>query len=279
MNFSRRLPVLCMVLFGLSGAAQLARAEAPFQPVPHQAGKDVIWLPTSQSLVDEMLKMAKVTSEDLVYDLGSGDGIIAITAGKNFGARAVGIEFNPKMAEFASQRAKKEGVADKVTFVNGDIFVEDFSKATVVTMYLLPTLNLRLRPTLLDMPPGTRIVSHAFSMQEWEPDQTSTAGAGSAFMWIVPAKVAGEWDIKGMEGAAQGKLKLHQSFQQVGGTLTVAGVTQPLLGAHLRADKLSFRFLGSDNVMQSIEVTVSGGKFSGLHKAYGTSKSVEATRL
>jgi hypothetical protein len=279
MNFSRRLPVLCMVLFGLSGAAHLARAEAPFQPVPHQAGKDVIWLPTSQSLVDEMLKMAKVTSEDLVYDLGSGDGIIAITAGKNFGARAVGIEFNPKMAEFASQRAKKEGVADKVTFVNGDIFVEDFSKATVVTMYLLPTLNLRLRPTLLDMPPGTRIVSHAFSMQEWEPDQTSTAGAGSAFMWIVPAKVAGEWDIKGMEGAAQGKLKLHQSFQQVGGTLTVAGVTQPLLGAHLRADKLSFRFLGSDNVMQSIEATVSGGKFSGLHKAYGTSKSVEATRL
>jgi hypothetical protein len=226
-----------------------------------------------------MLKMAKVTSEDLVYDLGSGDGIIAITAGKNFGARAVGIEFNPKMAEFASQRAKKEGVADKVTFVNGDIFVEDFSKATVVTMYLLPTLNLRLRPTLLDMPPGTRIVSHAFSMQEWEPDQTSTAGAGSAFMWIVPAKVAGEWDIKGMEGAAQGKLKLHQSFQQVGGTLTVAGVTQPLLGAHLRADKLSFRFLGSDNVMQSIEATVSGGKFSGLHKAYGTSRSVEATRL
>jgi hypothetical protein len=279
MNFSRRLPVLCMVLFGLSGAAHLARAEAPFQPVPHQAGKDVIWLPTSQSLVDEMLKMAKVTSEDLVYDLGSGDGIIAITAGKNFGARAVGIEFNPKMAEYASQRAKKEGVADKVTFVNGDIFVEDFSKATVVTMYLLPTLNLRLRPTLLDMPPGTRIVSHAFSMQEWEPDQTSTAGAGSAFMWIVPAKVAGEWDIKGMEGAAQGKLKLHQSFQQVGGTLTVAGVTQPLLGAHLRADKLSFRFLGSDNVMQSIEATVSGGKFSGLHKAYGTSKSVEATRL
>jgi hypothetical protein len=279
MNFSRRLPVLCMVLFGLSGAAHLARAEAPFQPVPHQAGKDVIWLPTSQSLVDEMLKMAKVTSEDLVYDLGSGDGIIAITAGKNFGARAVGIEFNPKMAEFATQRAKKEGVTDKVKFVNGDIFVEDFSKATVVTMYLLPTLNLRLRPTLLDMPPGTRIVSHAFSMQEWEPDQTSTAGAGSAFMWIVPAKVAGEWDIKGLEGAAQGKLKLHQSFQQVGGTLTVAGVTQPLLGAHLRADKLSFRFLGSDNVMQSIEATVSGGKFSGLHKAYGTSKSVEATRL
>lgn len=279
MNFSSLFPILCMVLFGLFGAAQIARAEAPFQPVPHQAGKDVIWLPTSQSLVDEMLKMAKVTSKDLLYDLGSGDGIIAVTAGKKYGARAVGIEFNPKMAEFATQRAKKEGVSDKVSFINGDIFVEDFSKATVVTMYLLPTLNLRLRPTLLDMPPGTRIVSHAFSMQEWEPDQTSTAGAGSAFMWIVPAKVAGEWDIKGLEGAAPGKLKLHQSFQQVGGTLTVAGVSQPLLGAHLRADKLSFRFLGSDNVMQSIEATVSAGQFSGLHTAHGTSKSVEATRL
>ena len=279
MNFSRRLPVLCLVLFGLSGAAQLARAEAPFQPVPHQAGKDVIWLPTSQSLVDEMLTMAKVTSKDLVYDLGSGDGIIAVTAGKKFGARAIGIEFNPKMAEFATQRAKKEGVADKVTFINGDIFVEDFSKATVVTMYLLPTLNLRLRPTLLDMPPGTRIVSHAFSMQEWEPDQTSTAGSGTAYLWIVPAKVAGEWDIKGLEGVAPGKLTLHQSFQQIGGTLTVAGVSQPLLGAHLSADQLSFSFFGPDKVMQSITATVTAGNLSGMHTAYGTTKAVEATRL
>ncbi|NQW82279.1 MAG: class I SAM-dependent methyltransferase, partial [Polaromonas sp.] len=105
MHFSRRLPVLCLVLVGLSGAAQFARAEAPFQPVPHQAGKDVIWLPTPPSVVDEMLSMAQVTSNDLLYDLGSGDGIIAVTAGKKYGARAIGIEFNPKMAEFATQRA------------------------------------------------------------------------------------------------------------------------------------------------------------------------------
>jgi hypothetical protein len=279
MNFSRRLPVLCLVLVGLFGATQFARAEAPYEPVRAQAGKDVIWIPTSQSLVDEMLTMAKVTSKDLVYDLGSGDGIIAVTAGKKFGARAVGIEFNPKMAEFATQRAKKEGVSDKVTFINGDIFVEDFSKATVVTMYLLPTLNLRLRPTLLDMPPGTRIVSHAFSMQEWQPDQTSTAGSGSAYMWIVPAKVAGEWDIKGLEGVVPGKLTLHQSFQQVGGTLTVSGVSQPLLGAHLSADKLSFSFFGPDKVMQSITATVLAGNLSGMHTAYGTTKAIEAKRL
>ena len=278
MNFSRRLPVLCLVLFGLSGAAQFARAEAPFQPVPHQAGKDVIWLPTPQSVVDEMLSMAKVTSKDLVYDLGAGDGIIAVTAGQKYGARAIGIEFNPKMAEFATQRAKKEGVSDKVTFINGDIFVEDFSQATVVTMYLLPALNLRLRPTLLDMPPGTRIVSHAFSMQEWEPDQTSTAGAGTAYLWIVPAKVAGEWNITRLEGAASGKLTLSQSFQQVGGTLTVAGVSQPLLGAKLIADQLSFSFMGADKVMQSITATVTAGKWSGMHTAHGTSKAVEAKR-
>ena len=278
MHFSRRLPVLFLVLLGLSGAAQLARAEAPFQPVPHQAGKDVIWLPTAQSVVDEMLAMAKVTANDLVYDLGSGDGIIAVTAGKKFGARAVGIEFNPKMAEFATQRAKKYGVSDKVSFINGDIFVEDFSKATVVTMYLLPALNLRLRPTLLDMPPGTRIVSHAFSMQEWEPDQTSTVGAGSAFMWIVPAKVAGEWDIQDLEGAAPGRLTLHQSFQQIGGTMTVAGVTQPLLGAQLSADQLSFSFLGADKVLQSITATVKASDFSGRHRAHGTSKAVTAKR-
>jgi hypothetical protein len=278
MHFSRRLPVLCLVLVGLSGAAQFARAEAPFQPVPHQAGKDVIWLPTPQSVVDEMLAMAKVTANDLVYDLGSGDGIIAVTAGKKYGARAIGIEFNPKMAEFATQRAKKEGVSDKVTFINGDIFVEDFSQATVVTMYLLPALNLRLRPTLLDMPPGTRIVSHAFSMQEWEPDQTSTTGAGSAFKWIVPAKVAGSWDVKGLKSAAPGKLTLHQSFQQIGGTITVAGVTQPLLGAQLSADQLSFSFLGADKVLQSITATVKASNFSGTHRAHGTSKAVAAKR-
>jgi hypothetical protein len=278
MHFSRRFPVLCLVLVGLSGAAQFARAEAPFQPVPHQAGKDVIWLPTPQSVVDEMLAMAKVTANDLVYDLGSGDGIIAVTAGKKYGARAIGIEFNPKMAEFATQRAKKEGVSDKVTFINGDIFVEDFSQATVVTMYLLPALNVRLRPTLLDMPPGTRIVSHAFSMQEWEPDQTSTTGAGSAFKWIVPAKVAGEWDIQDLEGAAPGRLTLHQSFQQIGGTMTVAGVTQPLLGAQLSADQLSFSFLGADKVLQSITATVKASNFSGTHRAHGTSKAVAAKR-
>jgi hypothetical protein len=277
MNFSRRLPVLSLVLAGLLGAAQFARAEAPYEPVRAQAGKDVIWIPTSQSLVDEMLMMAKVTAKDLVYDLGSGDGIIAITAGKQFGARAVGIEFNPKMAEFATQRAKKEGVSDKVSFINGDIFAEDFSQATVVTMYLLPALNLRLRPTLLDMPPGTRIVSHAFSMQEWEPDQTSSAG--SAYLWIVPAKVAGDWDLKGLAGAASGKLTLHQSFQRVGGTLTLDGVSQPLLGAQLSADKLSFSFLGADKVMQSITATVSTGHLSGMHTVNGSSNAVEATRL
>ena len=277
MIFPRRLPVLGLVLAGLFGATQFARAEVPYEPVRAQAGKDVIWIPTSQSLVDEMLTMAKVTPKDLVYDLGSGDGIIAVTAGKKFGARAVGIEFNPKMAEFATQRAKKYGVSDKVSFINGDIFVEDFSKATVVTMYLLPALNLRLRPTLLDMPPGTRIVSHAFSMQEWKPDQTSTAG--SAYLWIVPAKVAGSWDIKGLKGTAPGKLTLHQSFQQVGGTMTVAGVTQPLLGAKLSADKLSFSFLGADKATQTITATVKAGYFSGMHTVNGTYNAVEAMRL
>ena len=278
MNFPRRLPVLCLALAGLFGAVQFARAEVPYEPVRAQAGKDVIWIPTSQSLVDEMLSMAKVTSNDLLYDLGSGDGIIAVTAGKKYGARAIGIEFNPKMAEFATQRAKKEGVSDKVTFINGDIFVENFSQATVVTMYLLPALNLRLRPTLLDMPPGTRIVSHAFSMQEWKPDQTSTAGAGTAYLWIVPAKVAGEWNITRLEGAAPGKLTLSQSFQQVGGTLTVAGVSQPLLGAKMSADQISFSFMGADKVMQSITATITAGNLSGMHTAHGTSRAVEAKR-
>ncbi|MEY3872383.1 MAG: Release factor glutamine methyltransferase, partial [Pseudomonadota bacterium] len=137
--------------------------------------------------------------------------------------------------------------------------------------------NLRLRPTLLDMPPGTRIVSHAFSMQEWEPDQTSAAG--TAYLWIVPAKVAGDWDVKGLAGAAPGKLTLHQSFQRVGGTLMVAGVSQPLLGAQLSADKLSFSFLGADKVMQTITATVTAGNLSGMHTVNGSNNAIEATRL
>jgi len=278
MDFCRRFLALLLTLGVLSGCAGLGHKDDGFKPVLRQSGKDVMWLPTSQDMVNKMLAAAQVTPQDIVYDLGSGDGVITITAAQQFKARAVGIEYDAKLAEFAQKNAQQAGVADKVKIIRGDIFVEDFSEATVVTMYLLPELNLQLRPTLLKMKPGTRIVANAFDMQEWTPDQTLNAGSEQGFLWIIPAQVAGEWDFLPYEGRVPARLSLHQSFQQVGGTLTMAGVSQPLLGAQLRGDQLSFHFLGSDKIAQSVTATVTAGALSGHHTSYGRVHPFQAQR-
>ena len=278
MDFCRRFLALLLTLGVLSGCAGLGHKDDGFKPVLRQSGKDVMWLPTSQDMVNKMLAAAQVTPQDIVYDLGSGDGVIPITAAQQFKARAVGIEYDAKLAEFAQKNAQQAGVADKVKIIRGDIFVEDFSEATVVTMYLLPELNLQLRPTLLKMKPGTRIVANAFDMQEWTPDQTLNAGSEQGFLWIIPAQVAGEWDFLPYEGRVPARLSLHQSFQQVGGTFTMAGVSQPLLGAQLRGDQLSFHFLGSDKIAQSVTATVTAGVLSGHHTSYGRVHPFQAQR-
>ena len=163
----------------------------------------MIWVPTPQALVDKMLDMAKVTPNDYVIDLGSGDGRTVITAAKR-GARALGIEYNPDMVELSKRNAAKEGVSGKANFVKADIFESDFSQATVITMYLLPQLNLKLRPKILDLKPGTRIVSHAFTMEEWTADQTdSVRTAAPRYLWIVPAKVEGTWQLAAGRAHAQ----------------------------------------------------------------------------
>ncbi len=227
-----------------------------------------------------MLTMADVTPRDVLYDLGAGDGVIAITAAKQFGARSVGIEYDPKMADFARRNSQQAGVADKVKIINGDIFVENFSEASVVTLYLLPTLNLKLRPILLKMKPGTRVVSHAFDMGEWEPDQTANAAGATAYLWVVPAQAEGEWELKGYAGEAPAQLSIRQGFQKVGGTLRVAGVTQPLLGGRLHGDKLSFQFMGPDKTLHTMTATVTGSTMSGRIKAAaGDEREIEARRL
>ncbi len=169
------------------------QGDEKFQPEVGQAGKDVIWVPTPDSLVKAMLTVANVKPGDYVVDLGSGDGRIAIAAARDFGARARGIEYNPEMVDLARRNATRAGVPGKATFQQADIFQTDFSDATVVTMYLLPSLNEKLRPTLLKMKPGTRIVSHAFTMGEWEPDRAITTDEASGYFWIVPANAAGRW--------------------------------------------------------------------------------------
>lgn len=247
-------------------------------PTRGQSGKDVIWIPTPEGLIDKMLTAAKVTAQDRVFDLGAGDGIIAITAARKFGAQSVGIEYNPRMADYARCRVKEAGMTDKVRIITGDIFQENFSSANVVTLYLLPDLNLRLRPTLLKMKPGTRIVSHAFTMGDWEPDETVSHEYARGYFWIVPAQVEGDWMMTGLEGGPV-RMSLRQTFQNIGGTLTRASNTQPLVGAKLRGEEISFQFSTPDRNVHTFTGRVSGNRISGTVNSSGMQTPVEANRL
>ena len=213
-------------------------AQNEYQPQVGQEGKDVIWVPTPQALVDKMLDMAKVTPQDYVIDLGSGDGRTVITAAKR-GAKALGIEYNPDMVELSKRNAAKEGVGNKANFVKADLFESDFSQATVITMFLLPDINLRLRPKILGLKPGTRIVSNSFTMGEWTADETTSAKDGctsycTAYLWIVPAKVEGTWKLP------QGELTLKQTFQMVSGTLKNGANTTQISNGKLNGEQITF---------------------------------------
>jgi SAM-dependent methyltransferase len=233
-----------------------------YQPSMGQIGKDVIWIPTSNELVSQMLKIANVGPSDLVYDLGAGDGKIAIAAAKDFGAQAVGIEYNPDLAALGQRNAERAGVADKVKIIQGDIFKEDFSKATVVTLYLLPELNYQLRDTILKMKPGTRVVSHAFDMADWQPDGVIVDPA-RAYFWVVPAPVSGEWVLGNFDLKNSAILSLNQRFQYVGGSLTVSGRTQPILNVKLKGDKLQFSYIDRHNTLSTTSLTFNESKVRG----------------
>jgi SAM-dependent methyltransferase len=218
--------------------------EKSYKPSTGQAGKDVVWVPTNDPLVTRMLEMAQVGKNDLVYDLGAGDGKIAIAAAKQFGARAVGVEYNPDMAQLAQCMVKAEGVGDRVKVVQGDIFETDFSAATVVTLYLLPELNLRLRPTILKMKPGTRVVSHSFLMDDWRPDESSVSTDGAAYLWIVPAEVAGQWTFKQQNGKDSFDVSLTQTFQKLDGT--VGKGTDDITNAEMNGNQIEMMFSEGD---------------------------------
>jgi len=241
-------PVLARV-FALSLALLAASASAQSQPsyVPQigQPGRDVVWVPTSDALVAKMLDLAKVTPHDYVIDLGSGDGRTVIAAAKR-GAQALGVEYNPDMVELSKENAKAAGVSVRTSFVKADLFKTDLTKATVITMFLLPDINLRLRPTLLALKPGTRVVSNTFSMADWQADEVgelpSESGCDSwctALLWIVPAQVAGTYSLP------QGELTLRQHFQMLHGTLTTGGKTFALEG-RVRGEDLSFHAGGRE---------------------------------
>jgi SAM-dependent methyltransferase len=257
--------ILALISLPVNVAAQAARE---YEPRVGQAGKDVVWVPTPDELVERMLNLAKVTADDFLIDLGSGDGRTVIAAAKR-GARAHGIEYNPEMVELSQRSAANERVGERATFAKEDLFQSDFSKATVITMFLLPQINLKLRPKILDLKPGTRIVSNSFTMGEWKEDDSASTnddctGWCTALLWIVPAKVEGVWQL------GQGELTLKQSYQFISGALKSGNDVTTITNGRLKGEQILFNAGGVLYVGQvsgdSIQGTLSTGGSWSAHR-------------
>jgi len=274
-NFRRFSVMVLLSFFSTVVLAQPQSAKKEYEPSVGQSGKDVVWVPTPQALVDRMLDMAKLTTADVHYDLGSGDGRTVVTAAKR-GGKAYGIEYNPDMVELARRNAQKEGVADRAIFKQGDIFTEaskkDYMQATVITLFLLPDLNVKLRPILLDMKPGVRIVSNSFTMGDWKEDEKITAGGDctswcTAYLWIIPAKVAGNWKT------SRGDLTLKQEYQMLNGNLARGNVTAVISDAKMNGDQIAFTAAGTQYTGR-----VAGSSMAGTYKGSDGNGSWTATK-
>lgn len=267
---TRKLAALCAILFaGAWLASPVTAQEKPqtYTPQSGQAGKDVVWVPTPQALVDRMLDMAKVTPQDYLIDLGSGDGRTVITAAQR-GLKAHGIEYNPDMVALAKREAAKAGVSDRATFEKADLFQSDFSKAQVITLFLLPSINEKLRPQILNLAPGTRVVSNTFEMGDWEPEETSTVGGDctsycKALLWIVPAKVGGTWKV------GDQPLTLTQTYQKLSGTLGSA----PISNAKMLGNQISFTVNGAQYTGTVNGTSMSGTITGGSGGTWSATKS------
>ena len=260
--------VAALVAVAVVAAPSYAQ-QKDYRPQVGQAGKDVIWVPTPDDVVDRMLRMAQTTANDYVIDLGAGDGRIVVAAAKKFGARALGIEYNPDMARHAQGNVEKAGVADKARVMQADIFVSDFSQATVITMYLLPDLNLRLRPQLLTMRPGTRVVSHSFSMEDWEPDEVSVIDGRTAYLWIVPANVNGDWlmELTGAGNPQKLDVTFGQRYQKISGTVMLGSVRAGLREPWLRGFQIAFNHVDNNGVGHDFSGRIVGGRMEGSFRA------------
>ena len=266
---SSKLPaaLLAAVLTMVAASPVIAQArKESYVPDVGQEGKDVVWVPTPQVLVEKMLDIAKVTPQDYLIDLGSGDGRLVITAAKR-GLRSHGIEYNPDMAELARKNAAQAGIAERATFATADLFETDLSQAQVITMFLLPTLNEKLRPRILDLKPGTRIVSNSFTMGDWKADQTATVTEGcshfcTALLWVVPVKVEGTWQLDGQQ------LNLTQSFQMLSGKLGSVDISD----ARLDGSRISFTANGARYTGEVDGTTIKGTVVGGADGNWSATK-------
>jgi SAM-dependent methyltransferase len=276
-----------LVAFLAAATAALAAAPEPrtredceriagYSPASGQKGKDVVWVPTNDEVVATMLRMARVGPGDFLVDLGAGDGKIAIAAARQFGARALGIEYNPDMVRFAQCLVKASRAGERASVIEGDIFKVDFSRADVVTMYLLPDLNLCIRHRVLAMRPGVRVVSHNYPMGEWEADASTITEDYSAYLWVVPARVGGTWSFRQADGGgAPFEVRLGQAFQKITGEASLGQGRHPLAEAALRGDELRFAFHDAKGVRQEFAGRASGREITGtLRSAAGSSVRV-----
>jgi hypothetical protein len=264
-------PRTWMLMIAVVLTAALASAQQkPFEPQVGQAGKDVVWVPSPEETVKKMMEMGEITPKDFVVDLGSGDGRNVIAAAK-LGAQGLGVEYNPDMVELSKRLAKEAGVPDKAQFVQGDMFQAEFSKATALVLFLLPSNLLQLRDKFANLRPGTRIVSNTFSIQDWTPEKTETLGGDctswcTVMLYIVPAKVDGTWKLP------QGELTLKQTYQTLAGTLTTSGKSVPVTGK-LRGDQISWSANG-----QEYSGVVKGNQIEGTTRTGSASSNWTATR-
>lgn len=258
------LPATCFVILA-GGTAPVLAQEKPYEPVVGQEGRDVVWVPTPHATVEKMLDVARVTPQDFVMDLGSGDGRNIIAAAKR-GARALGVEYNADMVELSRRVAAQEGVADKALFVQGDMYEADISQATVLALFLLPENLDKLAPKFLALKPGTRIVANQFWIDGWDADETQRAD-GDCGSWctvlliIVPAAAAGTWRMP------QGELTLRQRHQSVTGILEADGQAIPITKGRVRGDRISF-------VAGSIEYVgrINGDTLHGVNGAWSATR-------
>ena len=263
------VPVFAAAMLATAGAAC---AQADYKPYVGQQGKDVVWVPTPDEVVDRMLTMAQTKPDDFVIDLGAGDGKIAIAAAKKFGARSMGVEYNPDMVAFAQKNAQAAGVSGKAQIVHGDIFATDFTQATVLTMYLLPSLNMKLRPQILALRPGTRVVTHAFNMEDWEPDESSDVDGRRVYFWLVPANVAVRWALELSGGGNSEKLSLNfdQKFQKIEGVAYLGTLLAGLREPRLSGFRISFAYVDARGVRRDFSGRVTGATMEGSFRTDGS---------
>lgn len=265
-RLARRCAIALLTLLPLAAAQAQAQAPAkPYEPRLGQSGKDVMWLPSKENMVERLFQMGEVTRRDFVVDLGSGDGKIPIAAARLLGAHALGVEFNPNLVDFSRRRAAELGVDKLVEFRQADIFATDYSKATVVTLYLLPELNVRLRPQLLKMKPGTRILSNSWDMQTWQPDETTEVGTTNGYLWIIPAHVAGNWRISypARGTSLPQALELRQRFQKIDGNADFGSFKAVLADARLRGSAISFAYRDARGDVIRFSGTADGDRITG----------------